>query len=339
MADVLDATHPIYIPNGYSVYTRPHEYFMNFILANIAEGHHGCSCYGGGGLGKTTAQQYLTDNASRWLVDEHGRPLGVASRMVMPSGLRRSDSAFWTAMSGRLKLTNAVRLDSQVAIEKLVNWIRTRCGQARVRRMVLFVDNAQRITNGEYTYLEELDSMVLEEHLSLFLVLMRQSDAEGIDIGDDWIDRPSHTVRRWFMDTMPFRPLIGLADVAHALGGFDRTLTWPTPDMPFSRYFAREAFDRGWTLASEASLIFETAMALRAEFNLPASEAWPMATFILVVHYLLSEVAARRPDFNGFTKEDIRAALLGTGYLRLEFVRAKMRMPSVPPETSGRRGA
>lgn len=326
----LDATHPIHIPNGYSVYTRSHEYLINFILANIAEGHHGCSSYGGGGLGKTTAQQYLTDNASRWLIDEENRPLGVAARMVMPSGMRRSDSAFWTAMSTRLKLTNAVRLDSHVAIDKLVNWIRTRCGKAQVRRMVLFIDNAQRITDAEYTYLEELDSMVFEERLSLFLVLMRQSDAEGVDIGDDWVDRPSHTVRRWFMDTTPFRPLTGISDFAHALSGYDRSLTWPTSDMPFSRFFAREAFDQGWTLASEAGLIFETAAALRSEYMLPPSEAWPMATFTLVVHYLLSDIAGRRQEFKGFTKEDVRIALLGTGYLRLEFVRAKMKMPSVP---------
>lgn len=336
MTNIMDPAHPIHIPNGYSVYTRSHEYLINFILANIAEGHHGCSTYGGGGLGKSTAQQYLTDNAPRWLIDEHGRPLGVAARMVMPSGLRRSDRAFWTAVSTRLKLTNSVRLDSHVAIEKLVNWIRTRCGQARVRRMVLFIDNAQRITDAEYTYLEELDSMVLEENLSLFLVLVRQSDAEGVDIGDDWIDRPSHTVRRWFMDTTPFRPLIGVSDITHALGGYDRSLTWPTPDMPFSRYFAREAFDRGWTLASEAGLICETAKKLRQEYKLPTTDAWPMATFTLLVHYLLSDIAARRPDFNGFTEEDIKTALLGTGYLRLEFVRAKMRMPS-PTETAERR--
>lgn len=336
MTNIMDPAHPIHIPNGYSVYTRSHEYLINFILANIAEGHHGCSTYGGGGLGKSTAQQYLTDNAPRWLIDEHGRPLGVAARMVMPSGLRRSDRAFWTAVSTRLKLTNSVRLDSHVAIEKLVNWIRTRCGQARVRRMVLFIDNAQRITDAEYTYLEELDSMVLEENLSLFLVLVRQSDAEGVDIGDDWIDRPSHTVRRWFMDTTPFRPLIGVSDITHALGGYDRSLTWPTPDMPFSRYFAREAFDRGWTLASEAGLICETAKKLRQEYKLPTTDAWPMATFTLLVHYLLSDIAARRADFNGFTEEDIKTALLGTGYLRLEFVRAKMRMPS-PTETAERR--
>lgn len=336
---MYDPTHPIYIPNGYQIYVKPHEYLANFILANIAEGHHGASTYGGGGLGKTTSLQVLTDNASRWLVDERRRPLGVAARMVMPSGIRRSDSAFWTAVSNRLKLSNQVRLDSTVAIDKMVNWIRTRCGNAKVRRMVLFIDNAQRITNTEYNYLEELDSMVLEERLSLFLVLVRQSDAEGIDIGDDWAERPSHTVRRWFMDTTPFRPLTGVAEVAHALSRYDKQVWWPTPDMPFSRYFAREAFDRGWTLGSQAALIMESVAMLRKKHGLPETEAWPMATFTLVVHYLLSDIAALRPDFNGFTTDDVLRALTATGYVRLEFVRARMKMPSRPDVDPAREAA
>ena len=52
-----------------------------------------------------------------------------------------------------------------------------------------------------------------------------------------------------------------------------------------------------------------------------------MATFTLVVHYLLSEVAAREPAFKGFTAAQVKNALLTTGYLRLEFVRARLPFP------------
>lgn len=322
--------HPIFIPNSYQIYTKPTEYLANFILSNISQGHHGCSVYGGGGLGKTTAQQYLTDNASRWLVNNKTKQqIGVAARMVMPSGIRRSDRAFWTAMNRRLKLVNAIRMDPGLGLERLVNFIRTRCGQARQRRMVLFIDNAQRITEAEYQYLEDLDGLVLDEKLSLFLVLVRQSDAEGVDVGDDWLERPSHTVRRWFMDTAPFRPLMGIAEITHALGRYDRSVAWPTPDMPFSRYFAKDAFDRGWCLSKDAPVIFDGVRSLRKEYKLPETDAWPMATFTLVVHSLLADIAHEKPDFNGFTPEQVRHVLLASGYLRLEFVRAKMRMPDM----------
>lgn len=327
---MADDLHPIFVQNGYQIYTKPTEDLANFVLSNIRQGHHGCSAYGAGGLGKTTAQQYLTDNVSRWLIDRNKNQIGVAARIVMPSGVRRTDRAFWSAINRRLKLQNAIRVDPGVSLDRLVAFVRTRCGRARQRRMVLFVDNAQRITDTEYQYLEDLDALLTEEHLSLFLVLVRQSDAEGIDIGDDWLERPSHTVRRWFMDTMAFRPLTGLTEITHALGRYDRFATFPTPDMPFTRYFAKEAFDRGWTLAKEAALLFEGMNALRSQYRLEPTETWPMATFTLTVHYLLADIAAQTPDFSGFTSEHIREALLASGYLRLEFVLAKMRMPDVP---------
>lgn len=322
--------HPIFIPNGYQINTKPTECLANFILSNISQGHHGCSVYSGAGMGKTTAQIYLTNNESRWLYNNITKQqLGVAARMVMPSGIRRTDHSFWLSMNRRLKLVSTIRMDPGLGLERIVNFIRTRCGQARQRRMVLFIDNAQRITEAEYQYLEDLDGLLLDEHLSLFLVLVRQSDAEGVDVGDDWMERPSHTVRRWFMDTAPFRPLTGIAEITHALGRYDRSVTWPTPDVSFSRYFARDAFDRGWCLSKDASLIFESVQSLRKEYRLPETDTWPMATFTLAVHSLLADIAFRKQDFNGFTPDQVRHALLSCGYLRLAFVHARMRMPEL----------
>jgi hypothetical protein len=319
--------HPIYIEHGFQIYTRPTEYLANFIRANIAEGHHGCSAHGGGGLGKTSSLIFLTENVSRWLVDEVKRPIGVAARMTMPAGIRRSDRAFWVAVNQRLKLPSNARLDPGTAIERLVGYMSDRCGQAKQRRMVLFIDNAQRITDAEFHYLEDLDTRMSEEGLSLFLVLMRQSDAQGIDIGDDWRERPSHTVRRWFMDTTAFRPLVGIAEVTHALARYDRSAFWPTPDMPFSRFFAKEAFDAGWTLASEAAKIDAAVKQLRKHAKLPPSNEWPMATFSLCVRNLL-EIASREKPFQGFSEDQILRALNASGYVRLECVRAKVAMPA-----------
>jgi hypothetical protein len=318
--------HPIFIPNGFQINTIAIEVSANFILANIEQGHHGCSLYAPGGVGKTTAQQVLTDNVARWLVDRNGRQIGVAARMIMPTGVRRTNRAFWLAMNRGLNLNISTSIDPGLARDRISNFVLSRCALAKVRQMVLFIDNAQRIADVEYQYLEELDSRLLERHVSLFLVLVRQSDAEGVDIGDDWRERPSYAVRRWFMDTMRFQPITGLAELAHVCGRYD-SVSWPTDDMPFSRFFARKGYDAGWRFVKEAGLIYEEAQKLRQEFKLPVSDEWPMATLTLVVRYLLTEIAWQDPDFKGFTAAQVRCALRSSGYLRLEFVRAKMTMP------------
>jgi len=323
---LIASHHPLLVPDGYQINTKPTERLANFIRKNIFEGHHGCSAYGGGGVGKTTAIAYLTDNAPRWLIDSDKSPMGVAMRMVMASGIRRTDRAFWSTMNDRMGIGSSSATSAAAGMAKLRNLISSRCGQAGVSRMVLFIDNAQRITEAEYEYLEDLDSMVREDRLSLFLVLMRQSDAEGVDVGDDWRDRVTHSIRRWFMATAPFGPLMGLDEAKHALGGYDSSW-WPTPDMPYSRYFARSAFDGGWRLAMEAPLIWQVMGELRKKGKLPESQAWPMATFTLMVRHLLHDIAFRQKDFTGFTADQVATALQNCGYLRLEYVRARMRMP------------
>lgn len=320
-------THPLLIPNGFQISTRPTEMLANFIMRNIEEDHHGVPVYGAGGLGKTSAQEYLTNHASQWLVDANRNPIGVAARLIMPSGQRRSDGAFYNAVNTRLRLSSSDRVPASKGRDRLLSFVKSRCGQAKLPLMVLFIDNAQRITRAEYDYLADIDEQVTDAQLRLFLVLVRQSDATGVNVIDDWADYPSHMLRRWFMASHAFQPLNGLDDVHHALSRFDRAATWPEPDMPFSRNFAKDAFDQGWTLASETATILEVVNALRQENRLPPSGEWPMATFTLTVRHLLAGVAALRPNFTRFTPEDVRQALEASGYVRLEWVRARMMLP------------
>jgi hypothetical protein len=316
--------HPILIPNGFQIYTKPTEAVANFVLGHIENDHHGASFFGGGGLGKTSTQQFLTDHAPRWLVDENRNPIGVASRLIMPSGTRRSDGAFYTAMTNGLRLTNTDRLSACKGKDRLINFVKTRCGQAEQDLMVMFIDNAQRITRSEFDYLADVDEQLTDAKIRLFIVFFRQSDASGVDVRDDWSEYPTHMLRRWFMGTHPFLPLNGIAEVTHALDRFDRSTCWPTSDMPYSRYFAREAFDSGWTLAGQAPLIMEVVRKIRSEANLAPSTAWPMATFTGMVRHLLAHIAPTTPNFREFNEPHIEQAIRVSGYLRLEFVRANL---------------
>jgi len=319
--------HLIFTPNGYQFSTKPIETAANFILQGVENDLHGCSLYGGGGLGKSSAVLYLTDHCAQWLVDEDEEPIGVASRFIMPSGIRRSDGAFFTAVCNGLKISNTDRLSPKRGKERFVNFVKTRCGQARQSLMVMFIDCAQRITRAEYEFLADVDEQLTDAQLRLFLVFVRQSDATGIEVSDDWSDYPSHMVRRWFMATHAFQPLMGTAEVMHALSRYDTEACWPTSDMPFSRYFARNAFDGGWTLAQQAQLLMDGVNALRLEAGMNATEGWPMQTFTHTVRYLLTNIAGRDPNFEQFTKEHVREALVATGYLRLEYVRANLILP------------
>jgi hypothetical protein len=241
--------------------------------------------------------------------------------------MRRSEGAFYTSMTNALRITSVDRLSPNNGKRRLINYIKTRCGQAEQRLMVMFIDNAQRITRAEYEYLADVDDQISDAQLRLFIGFFRQSDSSGVDVEDDWSDYPTHMVRRWFMGSHPYPPLTGLAEVRHALDRFDRKATWPSPDMPYSRYFAQRAYDEGWRLANEAPLLMEVMTEIRHAAKLSPTEAWPMATFTGVVRYLLTHCAATTSNFQQFTRDQIADAFSISGYLRLEFVRARLVVP------------
>jgi hypothetical protein len=44
--------HPILIPNGFQIYTKPVEAVVNCTLTHVENDHHGAAFFGGSGLGK-----------------------------------------------------------------------------------------------------------------------------------------------------------------------------------------------------------------------------------------------------------------------------------------------
>ncbi|MCW8341258.1 ATP-binding protein [Stenotrophomonas sp. SG1] len=320
----LDPDHPLFIESGYRINTKPVERMADFVLYNIQQGHHGCSLYSESGVGKSTAQDYLVETDWRWLVED-GRRAGVARAIVATSDACRSPLSFWHALSHQLGMPRWSSARPHELRARIHNHMRAACGHADVRRYVLFIDSAQRLTNLEFQCLEDLDNLMSKDRLTLFLVFVYQSDQQGIELGDMWQHHPSHVVRRWFLDSAPFLPLAARDEVRHALSRYDGAAWWPTEDMPFSRYFATDAFDRGWRLESETEMICDAVSALRREVGLPEHSGWPMCSFTSTVRNLLTN-AWFQQSFERLTPSDVRAALVHVGYLRTEFIRMREKM-------------
>ena len=157
--------HPIFVPNGYHHSTRPIERTANYLLQAIENDLHGAPVSGCGGLGKSSMIEWLGDNGTRWLVDDDDQPIGVCSRLIMPSGTRRSDGAFYTNVCNALHIANSDRLSSKRGKDRLINFVKSRCGQANLPLMVMFIDCAQRIQRHEFDYLADLDELATDSRL------------------------------------------------------------------------------------------------------------------------------------------------------------------------------
>ena len=312
-----NGTHSIYIPNGYSILTMPATRLANAILFHLGQDHHGMPACGGGRLGKTTAIHYLAERAMDWL-----GPDGIAVRMNMPQTERRSDGAFFEAVSSGLKLAEPGRASARGRrLQRVVNFLLQRCGAAHAHKVVFFIDNAHRITSTELDYLVDLDDATEENGIRLFVVFVMQSDVTGIELKEGMLSYPSHITGRFLMGRHEFTGLLGFVDIEHALGRYDHAAFWPDEKTSFSAYFAGNAFRNGWRLKQHAQLIVDTMKLVRNKHKLVASDEFPMLTFTGMVKYLLCDVAANDPAFEAFEEKHVLAALEACGYVRLELVR------------------
>lgn len=313
----MNDAHPMNQVNGYHIVTRPIELLINVILSAIEDGHHGLRAFGGGRIGKTSAIWILVRRYCEWLM---GR--GSAASVRIPREMRRSKGTFIRSISEDLNLHAPPRSSCTREARRLANHILDRCGNEGTRLFVLFVDNAERLHQSEFEYLLELDDLVEEQQVRLFLCLMRQSDACGASEDADFAHQPTHITGRYLLVRHEFTPLMGMHDIQHALLQFDSEAYWPNRDMPFTRYFAPSAFDDGYRIHKEANSLCRMLQDTRDEFGLPTSDALTMKSFTGIVRHLLTVIAAKDRGFAGFTDDHLRTAILRSGYVELEQARA-----------------
>jgi len=320
--------HPIHLPKGYQINTRPTERFVNYLLMEIKAGHHGSVGEGAGRIGKTSAIRYLCDQNQTWLSKLPGG--GIAAHLRLPLSARRSDDKFFETLAEALGMDASERPANKKKRQRMVNYVLARCGAAGVNTMVLFIDNAHRLSRDELDYLADLVDDVEQAHIHLFLALIRQSDANGVNVSAKAKNYPSNISGRFFLGEHRYTGLLGLPDVEHALQRFHVSAFWPKGSgISFVQHFAPAAVASGWTPDQQASFIEDIRQQVRAEGKLRPSDEWPMKTFTGMVKFLLTEVAGNDRSFRQFTEDHIRVALKVCGYMTLEYVRAGL----VPDET------
>jgi hypothetical protein len=297
--------------------TRPTAFLAEAILIALEDGYRGIQVAGRSGDGKSTASKYLCAHP-QWM--NSPTPTCWVS---IPRRTNGSDNVFYKVIQGGLNLTSHSRAAAVDRLSHIVDRISGECEQMSARRFVLFIDEAQRLSQDDYDFLANIDDGVNLDGFRLFCVFVNQSDDTNADPKKGRCridDMPPHIVRRFFMAEHPFRGLVGISETADALGRYDAI---KHEGVPYTAYFAPQAYEGGWRLASEAPKFMAAIEELRKEAQLNGNSDFPMSIFELAVKRLLVHVAARKESFRGFTQEEIKEAIKRAGYLKLENSRAR----------------
>lgn len=297
--------------------TRPIERMASAIVSAIEAEYRGIVVYGLARFGKSWAVKYLTGNSS-WIADSF-----YSARISVPKSHKRSDGAFFSLWLERFSQSLPERTSSLDRLARLRNFLIAKCNEHDTNLTVVFLDEAQRLFPDDYEHLVTLDNELSERGYMLFVVLVVQSDFSGTAMETIYDGNPPPHVRgRFLVRKHEFGGLGGVDEIDHALGRMDEHTEWPPGSgRSYAHHFAEKAFEAGWRFRQHAAQILQRANWFRAQHDLPVTWTWPMKSFEVCINFLLTNIACKRADFDGFSDEDIDAALEASGFIELELSR------------------
>lgn len=174
---------------------------------------------------------------------------------------------------------------------RLNNRLREIADRSNANRIILFADDAQRLFEIEYEWLQEVHDELRRHGIALvtFLVgtpLLRGQkslfQSQGLD----------QLVARFMVDELPFRGLLSAQDCATCLQSYDVSVEPVRSGWTYTQFFLPLAFDAGLRLAKHGNLVWDAFVDAHRGARLAGDTEVPMEYFTRAVEYVLIESVA-----------------------------------------------
>lgn len=183
----------------------------------------------------------------------------------------------------------------------LANWIMVKCAERGGNQCVLLIDEAQLFSVAHYRYLLELWNSLRAQGFILCTILLGQPDLKQLRAITDELDHGA-VVARFFVKGYTMGGLKTKSMLCRFLEHYDSLLVYPAgSEWFYSRFFVKEAFDRGWRLKDEAVNFWDALVKVsEAKPNEIKSSGFRLAWVVDTIHgFMLDAMAKDKPSFHG----------------------------------------
>ena len=313
-----EAIHPMLDLLRPTVATREIEKLSDAIMLALEASYRGICVYSFARFGKTEAITYLRLHR-KWLKEYKAAIL----TLECPKADKRTDGSFTSILLTWFKVRYSLKATPHELMQQLASFLIERCHAAGSKLVMIMADDANRLKPDDYEHLVTLDNLLTRRGYYLFVVSVFQRDVTGFT--NETVVRseyPPHTHGRFLVRKHELSGVRNIEDLSYYLARYDQNTEWPAGSgVSYSRHFSAHAFENGWRLAQEASRLWAAAERLRAANRLPSKWTWPMKSLEGTVAYLLTSIAANKPDFCELSNNEIENAVEVAGYTELELSR------------------
>lgn len=257
--------------------------------------------------GKTTTVEFIAANTQLALANQYPT---FFHRCRTPEP-RMSESIFHSQLLQSCRHPMASTGTAEKKFERLLNKLFDLASTHRHRRIIIFFDEANRLTFREYNWLISIHNELEARGVKIVYVLTGQP--ELADRRSELLHEGATQITGRFMaQHISFSGLMSDEEVEYSAGQMDEALFWPDNGKCYSAFFAPKAYEMGWRYAEHATEIWDAFVthsgARTKELGIS------MQSFVGVSGYLFRQKAGKK-GFRRFSANDIAEAVEFIAYL------------------------
>ncbi|GAE28593.1 hypothetical protein JCM9140_4841 [Halalkalibacter wakoensis JCM 9140] len=201
--------------------------------------------------------------------------------------------------------------------QRLLWFLIERANQSGKRRIVFFIDDAQRLVDMQYGWLMDIYNDLDRVGISLTVFLVGQ---------DELVNRRSsfgaegkqQIIGRFMVHQHQFSGVKTKGDLEEILEGYDKYSYPQDTTWTMTRYYFPTAYLNGFRLKNFTDSIFEAFIQLRKAAGIRSKIEIPMQYITLTIEYLLREFGVEGENLEGLSDEHFEEAVENSGYIEAE---------------------
>lgn len=186
------------------------------------------------------------------------------------------------------------------------------------KRIVLFIDDAQRLHEIQYGWLMDIYNELDRAKISLTVFLVGQEDL--LNQRSTFIELQQHQIiGRFMVQQHKFSGILKRSDMFECLNGYDEDCEYPeNSKFSFTRYYFPTAYENGFRLANFTDDLVDIYKDLRREAGLKSTLEIPMQYLTLAIEYALKNYGVDGENLSSISKNQWIEAIKYSGYIESE---------------------
>lgn len=302
-------THPIET-GRYFIGTREVRRMYTNIKQWVENRAPGGIAYGRPRLGKTTAIRYL----EKELPIDFGEDITIL-KLKCEQNTRINENTYYEEILKQLGHALPYSGRKTIKSDRLYKFLQEKAEHSSSNRIVLFIDDAQRLVPLQYNILMDIYNYLIDCGISMTAILVGQEELKHVRSA--FINaKQGQIVGRFMVHEYKFSGIKSKDELQTCLNGYDSLSEYPDQSgWSYTRYYFPDAYEQGFRLEQCTEELFLTIENARKVKGITKPLEIPMQYLTLTVEYVFKKYGVNGKNVSNLSQVHWLDGLKESGYI------------------------